>query len=183
MWHWTLTVDLETCRHSFLSYAADKQTNRQKNRLTRKSYPRRPTESAWVVKEYNSQRNTKVTSRRASCVGWNDVTVRAVRIWCMHHHSAWTDDVWREQLTHSDERCRSRSADGLVTTTRCSSRVDESLRWLTNDTTWGVVACDVVVVVVGPYNPCHPPSFAVTQSPSPPVMFSLTITNNNNNNV
>ena len=35
--------------HSFLSYAADKQTNRQTNRLTRKSYPRRPTGSAWVI--------------------------------------------------------------------------------------------------------------------------------------
>jgi len=45
---WTL------CNHSFLSYAADKQTIKQTNRQINKqtawnSYPRRPTESAWVI--------------------------------------------------------------------------------------------------------------------------------------
>jgi len=34
--------------HLFLSYAADKQTDKQTNRQPRTSYPRRPTLSAWV---------------------------------------------------------------------------------------------------------------------------------------
>ena len=74
MWPWPLIFQPKTCHfyrilgypkviqsytkfwtlwdHSFLSYAADKHTNKQTNKQPETSYPRRPTvltESAWII--------------------------------------------------------------------------------------------------------------------------------------